>query len=150
MGTKVMQRGQCQIIVTAPDPMTIKRGKNPVTERLAGPETRNRGKAYRENKQLRSLSKTMNCQNIEKFEGDHAPYPKAKFARKRKLPRKELRVWILAGAVVDVDPWAFTRMVVYNGDTLGTCTDGDLAALVNSGYAQAVTMPNGYKQYIRA
>lgn len=117
---------------------------------------RNLNAELRRAKQEHSLARLMNCKTIDKF--DYVPR-KEQQNRSRmqkptlevcpKLKRESVRVLVMAGAEIYVDPWKHERKVIYNGYTKGSCGFDDIAALVRDGFIQKVPLPNGYFKYAK-
>lgn len=151
MVSTMTQKGKVQIICTLPDRYQPQRGYNQATEKLRS-VIPSGSSEYWHNKHERSMSKLMNCKTVDKFDyvKGRPDSPKPPKKTLRPLKRNEVQAWLQAGGEIQVDPWKFTRKIVFRNHVQGKCTDADIAAMVKIGIAKPVSQPHGYVVYRKA
>lgn len=149
MTSTMTQKGKVQIICTMPDRYRPQRGYNQATEKLRSTIPSDHLADYYQNKHERSVSKLMNCKSVDKFDyvKGRPDSPKPPKKQLRVLKRTEVQAWLQAGGEIQVDPWKFTRKIVFRNHVQGQCTHADLVAMVKIGVAKPIERPHGYVVY---
>lgn len=171
MGTTMRQVGNMQLIITAPDKFESRRqsaeryanstrkvvvngddytAHDPSARLNPNPRVDQSPMKFQKiaHKKTQSVKRLMNCKSIDKFDrGTHPEYPKAKPDALRRMKLAEVRSYCLAGAVIQYDQWTFQRKVVFENSILGSCTKGDIDALIREGIVKPEPIENGHIQY---